>query len=220
VRRAAALAAAAAVYSLAAWSVRPGFYDGPAGPFYAYVSPPPIVAAINVPPTSGSGDVGAAGGDVTTRDQPIAQAGIHIPRGALPGPATIQISPSAPPTAEGVTLTGNVYCITATTELGAAATVTLLVPVAQAFPSAMYFAPNREEPAWTSLGGTVDQATYLWSASTARFGCFALGYPTPKPGLGPTLGGSLLPLVTAVLIAAVILAGLPLGLRRRSRRRG
>src|SRR6266545_7455990 len=46
-------AVAAVTYSLAAWSVQPGFYDGfaPSSP-YRWVSPPPQFAAGNQPPLS------------------------------------------------------------------------------------------------------------------------------------------------------------------------
>jgi hypothetical protein len=83
----------------------------------------------------------------------------------------------------------------------------------------MYYSADGQGP-WTSLGARIDQATYLVSASTSHLGCFAVGYRTPQASSGPRLGGALLPLVTAILIAVVILAGLPLALRRRSARRG
>jgi hypothetical protein len=216
VRRALLLAAACALYAIAAWSVRPGFYDGLPGPQYAYVAPPPVLAAGNVAPTSGSGDLTASGGFVDTHDQPISQAAITVPAGALAGPAHVDIAPSAPPHVAGITLEGNVYCITSSTPLseGTTAQVSLLVPPTEPFPSAMYFAPDQTGP-WRSIGGQVDLNTYLMSASTSSFGCFAVGYVTPKPGQGPTVSGFLLPLVVAVLIAAVVLAGLPLAVRRR-----
>ena len=47
-----------------------------------------------------------------------------------------------------------------------------------------------------------------------RIGCFAVGYPNPKRGGGPTLSGSL-PIVVAILIVLVLIAGLPLAVRRR-----
>ena len=142
---------AAALYSLAAWAVRPGFYDGPAAPFYAYVSPPPVLALLNVAPTKGSGVVGVGGGKVTTHDQPIAQAAITIPQRALTGPTPIEITPYAPPSGTGgVSLTGNVYCITAAADLGGRAGVTLLVPASQPFPSAMYYASDRAASTWAA----------------------------------------------------------------------
>jgi hypothetical protein len=220
-KAAALFALAAALYAIAAWSVKPGFYDCCAGPTYAYVSPPPILAPGNVTPAAGSAEL-TDGGTVATRDQPTPQAAIQVPKGALPGPATIRITPLAPRAQAGpVTITGNVYCVTASSELnpGARVGVRLLVPPYQPLPNAIYYAPGLDGP-WESLGGRFDQITYLMSATASQLGCFAVGYPTPKPSSGPRLGGALLPLVTAILISVVILAGLPLALRRRSARRG
>ena len=165
-------------------------------------------------PTSGSGTIGPSGGKVATRDQPFAQAEIAVPAGALAATTAVEIIPSAPPPPSDVTLTGNVYCFNAARGLvtGSTATVTLLVPVYQPFPEAIYV---QGPHGWSSIGGSVDQSTYLMSARTTAFGCFATGYKTPKPGAGPTIGGSTLPLLVAVLIAVVVLAGLPLALRRR-----
>jgi len=211
------LAGACILYAGAAWVVRPGFYEGFPAPNYDYVSPPQDVAPFNIPPTSGSGDVGPSGGVVTTHDQPIAQAGISVPAGALASPTHVDIQPFAPPHPASVTLEGNVYCITAATALNAPARVTLLVPPTEPFPTAMYLAPDRTGT-WTSIGGSVDLSTYLMSASTNSFGCFAVGYPKTKAGPGLDVRGSVLPLVVALLIAVVLLGGLPVALRRRYNR--
>jgi hypothetical protein len=219
-KRALVFAAASVFYVLAAWAVRPGFYDGLAAPQYDYVAPPPDLAAFNVQPTSGEGKVGPPGGVVATRDQPIAQAGVRMAAGALSAPATIQIKPFKPPQPASVKLEGNAYCISADEPLnaGAKVEVTLLVPPNEPFPTAMYRAESLDG-AWTSIGGNVDLNTYLMSAAASAFGCFAVGYPPPKStGLG--IRGSILPLVTAVLIAVVVLAGLPAALRRRYNRPG
>jgi hypothetical protein len=211
VKRASLLAAACALYVLAAWSVRPGFYDCCAAPQYDYVSPPPDLAPYNTAPTSGSGDVGASGGVVTTHDQPIAQAGFRVDS----GPAHIDIQPYAVPHPHGITLEGNVYCVTSDAALGSVQVI-LLVPPTEPFPTAMYKAPSLDAP-WQSIGGSVDTSTYLMTARAGGAGCFAVGYQTPKHG-GPGIGGSLLPLVVAVLIAVVLLAGLPIAVRRRYNR--
>jgi hypothetical protein len=97
---------------------------------------------------------------------------------------------------------------------GAKAQVTLLVPAGEPFPSAMYYAPPLHGD-WKAIGGTVDLSTYLMSATAPDLGCFAVGYPTPAHG-GPGIRGQIVPLVTAVLIAIVVLAGLPIAMRRRS----
>ena len=217
-RRALLLAVASALYATAAWAVKPGFYDGPGAPQYDYVSPPADLAPFNVQPTSATGHLGPAGGEVTTRDQPFAQAGVRVPPGALTGQTVIHIKPYAPPHPGTVRLEGNAYCIDADSQLqpGATLGVTLLVPPNEPFPTAMYSAPSLTGD-WASIGGNVDLNTYLMSATSRAFGCFAVGYPPPKQN-GPGIQGSLLPLVTALLIAIVVLAGLPAALRRRYNR--
>jgi hypothetical protein len=231
-KREVVLAGAAVLYVAAAWSVKPGFYDGFPAPQYDYVSPPARLASGNVQPTSGSGQlrVGANGlvsaGFVATHDQPIAQAGLDVPSGALSPPQAvnavmIRINPYVPPkVVPNITLEGNVYCITSNTTFnpGAKGQVTLLVPPAEPFPTAIYYAPSLTGQ-WTSIGGQVDLATYLMAAPSNNFGCFAVGYPTPKSGGGPTVGGSLLVPIVAILIAVVLLAGLPIATRRRATRK-
>jgi hypothetical protein len=217
VKRGLLLAGACIFYACAAWVVRPGFYDGFPAPNYDYVSPPQDVAPFNMLPTSGSGDVSPSGGVVTTHDQPIAQAGITVPAGALASPTHVDIKPFAPPRPASVTLEGNVYCITATATPSAPARVTLLVPPTEPFPTAMYFAADRTGT-WSSIGGSVDLSTYLMSASTRSFGCFAVGYPKTKTGPGLDVRGSVLPAVVALLIAVALLGGLPMALRRRYNR--
>jgi hypothetical protein len=217
-RRAVLFAGAAALYVAAAWLVRPGFYDGLAAPQYDYVSPPSDLAAFNVQPTSGTGQVASAGGVVTTRDQPVAQAGVRVPPGALSVQTIIEIRPYAPPHPANVKLEGNAYCVTGITPLNAGKSlqVTLLVPPTEPFPTAMYRAASLDGQ-WSSVGGGVDLNTYLMSAAAPDYGCFAVGYPPPKPN-GPGIHGPLLPLVAAVLVAVVVLAGLPAALRRRYNR--
>jgi hypothetical protein len=221
------LAAASAIYAVAAWGVRPGFYDGLGAPQYDYVNPPSIDVPTNVAPTSGSGDLQVLSdgtveaGVIATRDQPIAQAAIYLTKGALqPPPAggmvSVQIVPyDVPAQVPVITLIGNVYCFTANTTFvpGQKATVALMQPADKPAASAMYEASDRGGP-WKSLGGQFDYVTYSLQAGTTDFGCFAVGYPTPKPKGGMTVAGAL-PLVTAALVVLVLIAGVPLALRRR-----
>lgn len=223
-RRAAAVAAAAAIYALVAWPVPPGFFDGIGPPQYAYVNPPSYLAATNVEPTSGTATIKAgAGGVVRTRDQPLAQAVITFQGGDLTTPSTggtvkVQVVPFDVPThVPRITLIGNAYCVDTPAGLapGHRFAVQLMWPADKAPASAMYLAAAHDAIDWKSLGGTYDPASFYVQATADSLGCFALGYPTPKPGTAPVLSGSLLPLVVAGLIAIVILAGLPAALRRR-----
>ena len=207
----------------------PGFYDGFGEPQYHYVKPPPQDASSNTPPKPGAGtlqagpDGAVAEGVVATRDQPLAQAAVYIPAGTLVvsppgGTVTVDITPYAATTdsPKTTTVVGNAYCITAnaTFVAGKRANVALMWPADQPMPSHVYSGPQPAGP-WSSLGGEPDYSTFVLVAPAASFGCFAVGYPTPKPGAGPTVGGSILPLVTAGAIVLVLLAGIPLGLRRR-----
>ena len=99
---------ACALYVFVAWSVKPGFYDCCAAPQYDYVSPPELLAAGNIPPSSGSGELQVKpdgtvdGGLVATNDQPMPQARVFIVGGTLVppangGPVVIHITPYAPP---------------------------------------------------------------------------------------------------------------------------
>jgi hypothetical protein len=81
----------------------------------------------------------------------------------------------------------------------------------------MYAAPARGGP-WTAIGGKFDLNSYQTTSPFGAFGCFAVGYAVPQRGRQPTIGGSILPAVTAIAIAIVLLAGLPLAMRLRLRR--
>ena len=226
--RVAALGVAAALYVAVAWAVPPGFFDGIGGPQYDYVNPPAYQAPINVQPKPGSGTIAVGkGGAVATPDRPVGQAAIFAGAGVLAAPSSggdahIAIQPyDVPANSDGVTLIGNVYCFTADTTLtaGRQARISLLWPVDRPPASAMYRAAQRDAADWTPVGGSFDPSTYLFDAMTDALGCFALGYPTPKPGQGPSISGSALPVIVAVLVVVVVLAGLPGVLRRRLERR-
>jgi hypothetical protein len=219
---------AAALYAVAAWSVAPGFYDCCAPAQYNYVSPPPIMLGNNVQPASGSGELAVRGGQVIggtvfTRDQPQPQAAILFPDGALEPPSgaasvLVQVTPYAPPgDTGGIQLEGNVYCITANTSfkpLGQA-DLTLMTPPAEPAPSSVFSSADRRGP-WGSIGGRLDPFNYLMAVSISDFGCFAVGYVKPHPNGGVQLGGPILPLVVAAAIVLVLLAGVPLALRRKA----
>lgn len=222
------IAAAAALYVAVAYGVKPGFYDCCAAPNYDYVAPPKLLASGNVQPTSGAGGLQVSpggtvsGGVITTRDQPIPQATVVIVGGTLVAPASggsvaVQLKPFAPSTpTDGIVLQGNVYCVTSNTTFKPKqqGLITLSVPPYGPFATTMYAAASRGGP-WTAIGGKFDLNNYQTTAEIGAFGCFALGYPIPHPGQQPTIGGSIVPVVTAIAIAIVLLAGLPLALRRR-----
>lgn len=224
------IALATVLYVVAAWMVKPGFYDCCAAPQYDYVSPPALLAGGNIQPTSGTGTlaIGADGrvdgGLVATNDQPQPQAKLFIAPGNLVppaggGPVQIDIKPFAPAQTSGVTVDGNVYCATANTtfQSGQAAMIALSVPPYGPFATTIYYSHSHAGP-WSAMGGTFDLNNYQTTAAMGAFGCFAVGYATATPPGQPRLGGQLLPIVTAAVIVIVLVAGIPLAVRRRLRR--
>jgi hypothetical protein len=224
IRRLALLAAAAALYVLAAWQVAPGFYDGFAPPQpYNWVSPPPGVQNPG-PPQSGQVTARVTRGvvDPGTAFTNDGQAMLSWIPGAFQTPAsggsvTIQIKPvrgqAGPP---DVRLTTNIYQITATQPLVKNAVVTLRYSDQLPAPTALWI--GDQSGTWRSLGSSPNAATYTITSSTSSLGYFAAGFPadvTPPAGAAKVSGGQLLPILVAAAILLVVLAGVPLALLRR-----
>ena len=215
---------AAALYAVLAWGVAPGFYDGtaPQSP-YRWISPPAIAQHGNQPPEAGSLTVKPGRNNVMdpgTAFTTDGQASLSFVPGSFdytPKGVTIDVKPvAAHPELGALRCATNVYLIRATAPLVKEALVTLrysdLIPA----PSDIYFAPA-EGGSWTRLGSTGQSAPFNISARTTKSGYFAACYP-PGPNLasGPRLGGGqTLPILVAVAIVIVILAGVPLALLRR-----
>ena len=223
--RAAALAAAAALYGVAAWLVAPGFYDGtaPSEP-YRWVSPPPALARNNQPPLPGHGSLALsrdgktvdAGSVFSGENQP--QASMSFLPGSFPAPATVDIKPEASfPDTSGLQCQTNVYLVTATQPLQKEALVTLRFSDAVPAPSDVYRAPA-SGGSWTKIGSTGASSPFYISARTTELGYFAGCFPSnaTRPAPGPQLGGGqTLPILVAVAILLVVLGGVPLALLRR-----
>jgi hypothetical protein len=225
-RKAILLAAAAAVYALAAWQVAPGFYDGigPPAP-YCWVTPPPNINNTCTPSggqrvtkiTRGTVDPGTA----FTND---GQAQLSWVPGAFQAPAgastiTVTISPARGQQGPGgVKETTNIYQIAATSPLAKGAVVTLRYSDQLPAPSDLYV--EDQAGSWRKIGSSTNTPTFTISATTDALGYFVAGYPanvTPPPGSATVGGGQLLPILVAGAILLVVLAGIPLAvLRRRS----
>jgi hypothetical protein len=218
------MASAVVLYALAAWAVVPGFYDGIAPPqAYRRVSPPPALRATNQPPLSGHGTVkvGTQGivdpGNVFTQDGQAALSFLPGSFVAPPGNAsvTVDIEPEATyPTPTGFRLATNVYCFTSSSPLvaGKDPLVTLQFPTDSSAPTDVYeYTPGGT---WQKLGSSGSAAPYYIAARAAKLGCFAGGY---LPGAVPPAGsfGSSLPVVAAIAVGIVVLAGIPLLVLRR-----
>ena len=227
-KRLALLGAAAIVYMAAAWMVAPGFYDGfgPPQP-YNFTCPPPQAGA-NGKPLSGHADVKVIGG-VSDADSVFTEDGQLVVL-LLPGAfaagnkasISVDIKPLATcPEPAGIRFVTNVYQVTASAPLtsGTDKLPSLEVRYSnlQPDPSTVYQASD-PNGTWTAISSQPGQP-YVILGKPTGLGYFAAGYPSASPPPGsPTIGGGqLLPIIVAVLIIAVVLAGLPLAIMRRRR---
>jgi hypothetical protein len=227
VKRPILIAAAAAVYLMAAWMVAPGFYDGftPPQP-YNWVSPPPQAPPGNQKPSSGHLAVNVTGG-VSEPSSVFTDDG-QVILSLLPGAfnaagktsVTVDIKPVAtfpPPTR--LHFATNVYLITADAPLVIDANLELRYSDVVPAPSLIYLAVGADGP-WKSIGGNESQV-YVIQTTTRQLGYFAAGYPASATGSSPSGGSSqLLPIAVAILILGVLVAGIPLAIVRRRRAAG
>jgi hypothetical protein len=126
------------------------------------------------------------------------------------------------PQPSGIQFVTNVYQVTASAPLVKSADLVLRYSNLEPAPSYVYFASDPAGP-WKSLSIAQQAQPFTVVTSTKQLGYFAAGYPstTPPPGT-PTVGGGsqTLPIIVAVLIALVVLAGIPLAIVRRRQSRG
>lgn len=224
-RRVWLLATAATVYLLAAWMVAPGFYDGfaPQQP-YNWVCPPIHVSG-NQPPKSGHLDIKVIGGvsDANSAYTDDAQVVIGFLPGAFDATGktviAVDIKPVSPcPKPPGVTIATNAYLITADAPLVKKATLLMRYSDIVPAPSTDYYASSAEGP-WTSIGALSESQPFTIDTATDKLGYFAAGYPTNSVSHS-SANTWLLPLAIALLIVAVLVAGVPLAIMRRRRPAG
>jgi len=222
------LAAAVGAYVVAAWMVAPGFYDGfgPPQP-YNWTCPPPQAGA-NTKPGAGHVDIKVVGGvsDAGSAYDRDGQIVIGFLPGAFDatGKTTISIDVTPLPTCPqppGIRLVTNVYQIIASAPLVKAANLVLRYSNLEPAPSDVYFASDPAGP-WKALGIQQQAQVFTVVTSTKSFGYFAAGYPSasPPPGAVSVGGGQTLPIIVAVLIVLVVLAGVPLAILRRRQSKG
>ena len=224
-RKAAWLGAAAALYSMAAWTVAPGFYDGIGPPQpYNFTCPPPQAGA-NTKPSSGHVDIKVING-VSDANSAFTDDG-QIVLGFLPGSfdvtgktsISVDITPlDTCPQPSGLQFVTNVYHVVASAPLVKAATLTLRYSNLEPDPSGVY---ETSDPtgSWSNIGLSDQAQPFTVNTKTSTLGYFAAGYPagSPAPGAVTVGGGQVLPLVVAIIIVVVVLAGLPLAVVRRRR---
>jgi hypothetical protein len=228
--RLALLAGAVVAYALAAWAVAPGFYDGIAPPQpYRWVSPPPQLATGNQQPLSGhqSVKVGTSGkvdpATVFTQD---GQASISVTTGAFVTPAdhapvSIDIKPQVVfPDPSGIHLSTNVYCVTATSPLAAGQQLLVTLQYSAQLPAPSDVYEYQGTGPWQGIGNTGTAAPFYISARAGAVECFSAGYSanTQRTAQGARVsGGQAVPIIVALAILVVVLAGIPLAVLRRRR---
>jgi hypothetical protein len=225
--RLAVLAGAVVAYALAAWAVAPGFYDGIAPPQpYRWVSPPPQFRSSNQQPQSGHQSVKVNGGkvDPATVFTQDGQASISFTTGAFvapPGgaPVTIDIRPEPVfPDPGGTHLSTNVYCVTASSALAAGQQLLVTLQYSAQLPAPSDVYEYQGTGPWQGIGNTGSAAPFYISARASALGCFAAGYPANagQTAQGARVsGGQAVPIVVALVILVVVLAGIPLAVLRR-----
>jgi hypothetical protein len=224
VRRLGLLASAAVVYLIAAWMVAPGFYDGftPQMP-YNWVCPPPQ-AGSNQAPNSGHLVIKVVGGisDASSAyTDPDTQVVLGFNFGVFDSTGktaiTVDIKAVSPcPKPSGITFATNTYLVTADAPLVKKASLVMrfsdLIPA----PSAVYYATSPDGP-WSSIGALSQAQPFTIDTTIDKFGYYAAGYPASAVSHSSPGSSQVLPIAIAVLILAVIVAGIPLAMIRRRR---
>jgi len=231
-RRAAVLALAAAAYVVAAWMVAPGFYDGFGPPQqYNWTCPPPQAGANNKP-SSGHLVIKVVQGESDANSAFTDDGQIVI--GFLPGAfvldgktsITIDVKPlDTCPQPSGIVFVTNVYDVTADATLDSdpskSANLVLRYSNLKPDPTTIYAASDPNGP-WTALPRSQPGQPFTIQTRTTTLGYFAAGYSASNPPANAVTigGGQMLPIIVAVLIVVVVLAGLPLAVGQRRANQG
>jgi hypothetical protein len=226
-RRLALLALAAVVYGLAAWMVTPGFFDGiqPSSP-YRWVSPPAQFKSSNQPPLSGHAAVKVGSNGVVDPGTAFTQDGqgsVSFVPGAFVAPAdhsavNININPVAQfPKPTGIRMATNVYCFTSSSPMASHAQVLITLRYSSGVPAPGDVYGYQGQGPWQKLGSTGSATPYTISVRANWLGCYAGGFPAnAESAQGTRLGGGqTLPVLVALIILLVVLAGIPLAVLRR-----
>lgn len=222
-RRLFVVAAAAAVYAIAAWGVRPGFYDGtcPSVSNYLWLVPPPGVKPTRPPAPAHTDTNNSRGPYFAATTDPNVQAQLSWVPNAFDAPSTASVSVdvkpvNACPAPSGIRFTTNVYQVSTSARLVKDANLRLVLPGDQPTATTMFRAGS--DCRWQPISGATVGFCGDISAPISEAGYFAAGV-SASPGRASAThvgnGGQLLPLIVAAGIVLVLLAGLPLTLARR-----
>jgi hypothetical protein len=115
----------------------------------------------------------------------------------------------------------NIYQITASAPLVKDSNLVIRYSNLEAAPSAVFFSTDPAGP-WKSRAISQQAQPYTVDTLTRSFGYYGAGNPiTTAPSGAPRVGGGqTLPIIVAVLIGLVVLAGVPLAVLRRRRASG
>ena len=221
-------AAAVALYAVAAWGVRPGFYDGtcPSVSNYLWLVPPPGVKPTRPPAPAHTETNNSRGPYFAATSDPNVQAQLSWVPNAFDAPSTATVSVdvkpvNACPAPSGIRFTTNVYQVSTSARLVKDANLRLVLPGDQPTATTMFRAGP--DCRWQPLSGTSVGICGDISGQIPQAGYFAAGVsanPTRTSAARVGNGGQLLPLIIAAGIVLVLLAGLPLALSRRRPARG
>jgi hypothetical protein len=237
---AAAYAAGAALSGHESVLARHPLLDGIAPPPpYDWVSPPPDLAQGNVVPKPKAYTIklGAGGTEAGVFSTPDLQATVVFQRNAIPAESgktsvSLRIEPLAPtgfgPAPKGLTVTGNVYRLTAAyrpgntpvTGLDHQAQVVLRYPTVAGHQGGHVVLRSDDKRRWTKLPTSDAVAQQQVSANTRSLGSFAVGRPPSSGGGGSaSTGGGPGPWTVAIEVGVVaIVAGALIFAQLRSRR--
>ena len=159
-------------------------------------------------------------GSVFTAD---GQASLSFIPGAFVAPAdhsavNFDVTPVRQfPSPTGIHLATNVYCFTGTSPMASRAQVLITLRYSNGVPAPGDIYGYQGQGPWQRLGSTGSAAPYTISVRANSLGCYAGGYPaTAGSAQGARVGGGqTLPIVVALIILLVVLAGIPLAILRR-----
>jgi len=160
-------------------------------------------------------------GSIFTQD---GQAALSFISGAFVAPAdrspvTFDIKPVAEfPDPDGTHLATNVYCFTSSSPLGPGKEVLVTLQFSDQLPAPGDVYEYQGDGPWQKIGSTGSAAPFYIATRATSLGCFAAGYPAnaKQSAQGARIsGGQTLPIIVAVAIVVVLLAGVPLAVMRR-----
>jgi hypothetical protein len=134
-------------------------------------------------------------------------------------PVTIDIKPVATyPDPGPVHLATNVYCYTSSAPVAAGKDLLVTLQFSDQMPAPSDVYESRSDGPWQKLGNSGTAQPYFIAVRATSLGCFAGGYPANvrQNAGGPQIGGGqTLPILVALAILIVVLAGVPLAVMRR-----